>query len=69
MPMEAQVIPLEDEEAYSVQFFDEAGNTISIYFHNHGRAALTSDEAVTEALSRLMLLVADPAPAKAANPS
>lgn len=59
MTMEAQVIPLENEEAYSVQFFDGAGNTVSIYFHNPGPVTVTSDEAVTEALSRLLLLVGE----------
>lgn len=34
MMMATQVVSIEDDEAYSVQFFDDSGNTVSVYFQN-----------------------------------
>jgi hypothetical protein len=51
MMMATQVVSVEDDEAYSVQFFDDCGNTVSVYFQNPQNFQLSPADAVNEALA------------------
>ncbi|HCH71607.1 MAG TPA: hypothetical protein DFK19_04685 [Ochrobactrum sp.] len=57
MMMATQVVSIEDDEAYSVQFFDDSGNTVSVYFQNPQCIQLSPADAVNEALARMLLMI------------
>jgi len=57
MMMATQVVSIEDDEAYSVQFFDDSGNTVSVYFQNPQCVQLSPADAVNEALARMLLMI------------
>lgn len=57
MTMETQVVSMEDNEAYSVQFFDDAGTAISVYFQNSQHIRLSTADAVNEATARMSRVV------------
>ncbi|WP_247997300.1 hypothetical protein [Brucella tritici] len=46
MTMETQVVSMEDDEAYSVQFFDDEGTAVSVYFQNPQHVHLSTADAV-----------------------
>ncbi|OYR26066.1 hypothetical protein CES86_4120 [Brucella lupini] len=57
MTMETQVVSMEDNEAYSVQFFDDAGTAVSVYFQNPQHVHLSTADAVNEATARMLRLL------------
>lgn len=57
MTMETQVVSMEDNEAYSVQFFDDTGTAISVYFQNPQHNYLSTVDAVNEATARMLRVV------------
>ena len=57
MTMETQVVSMEDNEAYSVQSFDDAGTAISVYFQNPQHIHLSMADAVNEATARMLRVV------------
>jgi molecular chaperone DnaK (HSP70) len=60
MTMETQVVSMEDDEAYTVQFFDDAGTAVSVYFQNPQHVHLSTADAVNEATARMLRLLEPP---------